>query len=86
MLPPPVDLPNLRPSAVRDQRHGQRVDRRALDPPDQLDTAHDVAPLVRAADLEPAALRAEQVQVVLALQEQVAELGVRHALGRRAAA
>ena len=82
MFPPPVDLPNLRPSAVGDQRRGQRVHGGAVDPADQLDPADDVAPLVGAADLQPAAVPPVELQVVLALQQQVAELGVGHAVRR----
>ncbi|MCK0440837.1 hypothetical protein MUG78_15615 [Gordonia alkaliphila] len=47
---------------------------------DQVDAAEDVAPLIGAADLEYAPVPAVQLEVVVGLQQQVAELGVADAI------
>src|ERR1700722_4625219 len=63
--------------AVRlgDQRNGQGVHGRALDPPDQVHPADQVAPLVAAAQLQDATVPPVQFQEVHGLQKLVAELG-----------
>ena len=81
MLPPPVDLPNLRPSesvtsgAVSACTVAPSTRRISSTPPTML--PHWSEPPIWSRQPSPA----EQVQVVLALQQQVAELGVGHALG-----
>ncbi len=46
----------LGPVRLGDQRRGQRVHRRPLDPPDQVHARDQVAPLVAAAELRRAAV------------------------------
>ncbi len=64
--------------AVRldDQRRGQRVHGLAVGLADQVRAGREVAPLVAAAGLQRAAVAAVQLQVVHALEDLVAELGV----------
>ncbi len=45
-----------------------------IDPPAKLDAVDDIAPLVRAAELEPAVGAARQLQEVVALEDHVVEL------------
>lgn len=52
------------------------MDVAALDAADEVGARGDVAPLVAAADLQGAAVAAVQLQVVVGLQDLVAELGV----------
>src|SRR6185503_3481565 len=63
----------------RDQRRHQPVRLATLHAPDQVDPGSNVAPLITAADLDGALLRAEQVQEVERLEQHVAEFGVRDA-------
>ena len=79
-LPPPVDLPNFLPSESVTSGVGQRVHRRACLLAHQPDPGDDVAPLIRAADLQRAAVALVQLHVVVGLQQHVAELGVGDAL------
>ena len=75
-LPPPVDLPNLVPSAAVTSG---TVSACTVAPEllaDQADPGDDVAPLVGAADLQRAAVPPVQFDVVVGLQQHVAELGV----------
>ena len=62
------------------QRDRQRVHRRAFLLTDESHPGDDVAPLIRAADLQPAAVPPVQLHVVVGLQQHVAELGVGDAL------
>ena len=73
-------LAELGAVGVGDQRRSQGVDVLALDLADEVGAAGEVAPLVRAAGLQHAAVVAEQLQVVHALQDLVAELRVADAL------
>ena len=73
-------LAELGPVGLRQQRRRERVHRRLLDPVDEVEPGRQVAPLVAAAELQGAAVAAEQLEEVQALQELVAELGVGDAL------
>ena len=53
-------LPNLRAVGLGEQRRRHRVHARAFDPPDQLDSGSDVAPLVTATELQRAAVDADR--------------------------
>ena len=76
---PRFRLPELRAARRRHQRQRQRVRLVPVHRPDQLDPRGDVPPLVAAADLQRAPLAPVQLQVVVRLQQHVAELGVRDA-------
>ena len=56
------------------------MDRGALDLVDEVHPAHEVAPLVVAADLQGAAVASVELEVVVGLEDLVAELGVGDAL------
>ncbi len=71
-----LGLAVLRAVGLGDQRGGEGMGLAAVVPADQLDAAGEVAPLVAAAELEPDAVVAVEVQVVHRLQQHVAELGV----------
>ena len=73
-------LPNLVPSALVMSGVASAWTRRALRLAHQFGAGGEVAPLVGAARLQRAAVAAEQLEVVHALQHLVAELGVRDAL------
>jgi hypothetical protein len=53
---------------------------RCVDPTNQVNAGGDVAPLIRPTGLQDAAVLAEQLQVVVRLQQLVAELGVTDAV------
>ena len=74
--------------AVRlgDQREGDRVGLAAVGAADQLAAGRDVAPLVGAADLQPAVEAARQLQVVVGLQQHVARTRCRRCRSRGASA
>ncbi|MCY1234948.1 hypothetical protein D9M72_475470 [compost metagenome] len=67
-------LAHLDARGGRQKRRGHAEDLRALDASHQIDATHDVAPLVAAAELQPAAGAAEQFEVVDRLQDHVVEL------------
>ena len=69
-------LAELGAVGVGDERRAQGVDVLALNLADELGAAGEVAPLIRAAGLQDAAVVAEQLQVVHALQDLVAEFRV----------
>ncbi len=75
-LPPPVDLPNLVPSADVTSGTVSACTDRAEHLADQPHSGDDVAPLVGSADLQRAAVSFVKFDVVVGLQQQVAELGV----------
>ena len=64
-------LPELRAVRRRHQRNGQRVHARAQLLTNQPHPRDDVAPLVRASDLQCAAVALEQFDVVVGLQQHV---------------
>jgi len=68
--------------AVRlgDQRCGERMDVRGIDSTHQVNARGDVAPLIRSPGLQDTPVLAEQLQVVVGLQQLVAELGVADAV------
>ncbi len=68
-------LAELGAIAIGDQGHGQAEDLLLVHPSDQVDAGGDVAPLVGAADLQLAAETAVQLNVVVALEQAVGELG-----------
>ena len=57
------------------QRHGETVYLAAVQAPGQVNTAGDVAPLVRAANLQPTAMLSVQLRKVIRLQDHVGEFG-----------
>ena len=61
---------------MRHQRVGERVGGPLQRPPHQIDAADDVAPLVAAAELQRAVVPPGKLQIVVGLQQHVAELGV----------
>ena len=71
----------LLPVGARDQWGRQRVHRCSLDAPDEVCAGGQVAPLVRAAGLQDAAVATEQLEKVHRLQNLVAELGEADASG-----
>ena len=56
-----------------DQRRGQAVELGAVDPAGELDAVDDIAPLVRAAELQPAAGAPRQLEEVVGLEDHVVE-------------
>ncbi len=69
-------LAELLAGAVGDEWMRQRVHVHAAHAANQIHPRRDIAPLILAADLHGAAERVVQMQVVDALQDHVAELGV----------
>ena len=67
-------LAHLGPGVCGQQRVGDGIDLGALHPADQVHAGQDVAPLIVAASLECAAVRAVDVQKVVGLQQLVVEL------------
>ena len=63
-----------------DQRRGQAEQLAAVDPAAELDAVDDVAPLVGAAHLQPAAVAARQLEEVVGLHHHVVELEQRQRL------
>src|SRR5690625_3645743 len=51
-----------------------------LDAPDEIDSADEVSPLIVPAGLQGAAVAAEEFEVILGLEQLVAELGEGHSL------
>ena len=74
--PPPVDLPNFSPLALVTSGTVSPCADFPGHPADEVETGGDVAPLVGAADLQPAVVTAQEFEVVGRLQQLVAELGV----------
>ena len=68
---PALGLAELGAVGLGDQRVGHDVDRGALDLVDEVHAAHEVAPLVVAADLEGAAVAAEELEVVIGLEDLI---------------
>ena len=71
-----LGLAELRAVGPGHQRRRQRVDAAAVGTADELDAGDDVAPLVGPTGLQRAAVVAVELQVVVRLQQLVAELGV----------
>ena len=76
----PVVLPSFDPSAAVSSGHEKAWTCSPRLAPDQVDAGDDVAPLVGSADLDRAAEVVVQPQVVVGLQQHVAELGERDAV------
>ena len=72
-------FPNFAPDAVFISGHTSPCAFAAAQLADQIDAGGDVAPLIAAAHLQTAAVAIEQLQEVVGLQQQVAELGERDA-------
>ena len=68
-------LAELRAVGLRDQRGSQGMDGLLLDATDEVDARGEVAPLVGAAGLQGAAVAAVELEVVVALEDLVRELG-----------
>ena len=73
-------LPNFAPDAVVISGSTRPCAFGAAQLADQIDAGGDVAPLIAAAHLQRAAVAIEQLEKVVRLQQQVAELGVRNAV------
>ena len=63
-----------------DQRRGQREQLRAVQPAAEIDAVDDIAPLVRAAHLQHAAVAAVQLDEIVGLQDHVIEFEERQLL------
>ena len=63
-----------------DQRRSQREELRTVQPAAEIDAVDDVAPLVRAAHLQHAAVAAEQFDEIVGLQDHVIEFEERQLL------
>ena len=74
-----LGLAHLLPVRPGDERRGQGERLAAVDAADEVHARDDVAPLVVAAHLQPAAVPAVQHEVVVGLQELVVELDERQA-------
>ena len=74
-------LPVLRPIRLGDQWRCQGMHGFAVDATDQVDSGREVAPLVTAACLEHTGISAAKLEVVIGLQDLVAELAVADASG-----
>ena len=74
-LPPPVDLPILRPSLSVSSGAVSACPALAVHLAHQVQAGGDVAPLVGPADLQRAVVPAGQLEEVHRLQQHVAELG-----------
>ena len=75
-----LGLAKLGAVGLGDERAGDGEGLTAIDAANQLGTRGDVAPLVAATHLQAASLGLIEVQIVVALQQLVAELGERHAV------
>ena len=75
-LPPPVDFPNFVPSAEVTSGTVRACTEAARLLTHQSDAGDDVAPLIGSADLKHALMASMQLDVVVGLQQHVAELRV----------
>jgi hypothetical protein len=73
-------LPNFVPADVFISGPHQTVRTFRAQLADEIDSRGDVAPLIAAAHLQSAAVPVEQLQEVVRLQHEIAELGVRNAI------
>ena len=71
---PCAGLAHLRAVGGGDQRRRDAKQLGPIDAPRQLDPVDDIAPLVRSAELRPAAEAARQLQEVVRLEDHVVEL------------
>ena len=80
-----LGLTELTTVGLRDQRTYQSIGLASIHTADQLRTRGDIPPLVRAPHLQTAAVVAIEIQIIVALQELVAEFGEGHPVGVLAA-
>ena len=76
---PGLGLAHFRAVGLRQQRASDAMELYAADPPGEIDSRRDVAPLVAAAGLQFAAVMFVKVDEIVGLEQHVAELGIAQA-------